>query len=112
MPWKETNVIEESGQDGLKEQSRAPKNQPRAVRQKHVIEPNDVWCADFKGYFMVGNGKRCDPLTITDAYSRFLLACKITSRTDTENVQAVFTEVFRKYGLLFRNIITSAPMPV
>ena len=35
--------------------------------------PNAVWCADFKGWFRTGDGKRCDPLTISDAMSRFLL---------------------------------------
>ncbi len=65
----------------------------------HVLQANDVWCTDYKGYFVVGNGKRCDPLTITDAYSRFLLACTITKKTDTTNVQAAFTDVFREYGL-------------
>ena len=36
-----------------------------------VTGPNDLWCADFKGWFRTADGKRCDPLTITDAYSRF-----------------------------------------
>ena len=37
--------------------------------------PNDVWCADFKGSFALGNGRRCNPLTTSDAYSRYLLRC-------------------------------------
>jgi transposase len=39
----------------------------------HASGPNDVWCADYKGHFTVGDGQRCDPLTVSDAYSRFLL---------------------------------------
>ncbi|EMY63475.1 hypothetical protein LEP1GSC203_2855, partial [Leptospira terpstrae serovar Hualin str. LT 11-33 = ATCC 700639] len=35
----------------------------------HALGPNDIWCADFKGHFTVGDGKRCTPLTVTDAYS-------------------------------------------
>ena len=65
----------------------------------HVIEPNDVWCADFKGHFTVGDGKRCDPLTVTDAHSRFLLACDTVRKTDTEHTQAVFERLFKEYGL-------------
>ncbi|MBN8222749.1 MAG: IS481 family transposase [Spirochaetes bacterium] len=65
----------------------------------HVVAPNDVWCADFKGHFTVGNGLRCDPLTITDAHSRFLLECRIVPKTNTESTQAIFTEVFREFGL-------------
>jgi putative transposase len=43
--------------------------------------PNEVWCADFKGWFRTRDGARCDPLTITDAHSRFLLDCRITAPT-------------------------------
>lgn len=78
------------------------KRQRRAVPVNplsHVIAPNDVWCADFKGHFTVGNGLRCDPLTITDAHSRFLLGCRIVPKANTENTQAIFTEVFREFGL-------------
>ena len=64
-----------------------------------MIEPNDVWCADCKGHFTVGNGKRCDPLTITDAYSRFLLECRAVQKTDTKHAQEVFERIFREYGL-------------
>src|SRR5438552_946516 len=39
----------------------------------HCTEVNDVWCVDFKGYFLTKDGKQCDPLTITDAHSRYLL---------------------------------------
>jgi len=39
-------------------------------------EPNTVWCIDFKGQFLTGDGRRCYPLTITDAHSRFLLAAR------------------------------------
>lgn len=65
----------------------------------HVMEPNDVWCVDFKGHFVVGNGKRCDPLTISDAFSRFLLECRAVAKTNTRHVQEAFERVFREYGL-------------
>ncbi len=61
--------------------------------------PNDVWCVDFKGHFTVGNGKRCDPLTITDAHSRFLLACEILDKANTEQTKRIFERVFKEYGL-------------
>lgn len=76
---------------------KAVKNYPLS----HVSGPNDVWCADYKGHFTVGNGKRCDPLTVSDAYSRFLLECKIVKKTDTSNTKEVFTAVFREYGMPF-----------
>src|SRR5213593_4206431 len=37
----------------------------------HAGAPNQVWCTDFKGWFLCGNGERCDPLTISDAFSRY-----------------------------------------
>jgi transposase InsO family protein len=47
-----------------------------------VTAPNQLWCMDFKGYFSTGDGTRCDPFTITDAHSRYLIRCQIVSRMD------------------------------
>jgi transposase InsO family protein len=60
---------------------------------------NQTWCTDFKGWFRTGDGVRCDPLTITDAHSRYLLRCQITAKTDTVHVAAIFQSAFREYGL-------------
>jgi putative transposase len=64
-----------------------------------VEEANQTWCADFKGWFRTGDGTRCDPLTITDAHSRYLLRCQITPKTDGVHVAAIFEAAFRQYGL-------------
>jgi transposase InsO family protein len=64
-----------------------------------VEEANQTWCADFKGWFHTGDGTRCDPLTITDAHSRYLLRCHITPKTDGVHVEAVFDAAFREFGL-------------
>lgn len=61
--------------------------------------PNRVWCADFKGWFRTRDGERIDPLTITDAHSRYLLRCQAVEKTDTPRVQAVFEAAFRENGL-------------
>jgi putative transposase len=52
--------------------------------------PNRVWCADFKGWFRTGDGKRIDPLTITAACSRYLLRCQRAETTDGVRVRAIF----------------------
>jgi putative transposase len=65
----------------------------------HAEQPNDVMCIDYKGQFRLGNGKLCYPLTITDAYSRFILACEAFASIDGDEVQRVLEEVFRKRGL-------------
>ena len=60
--------------------------------------PNEVWCIDFKGWFRTRDGERCDPLTVTDAYSRYLLACVIVPPC-TEEVRAAVEGLFERYGL-------------
>jgi transposase InsO family protein len=64
-----------------------------------VEQANQVWCADFKGWFRTGRGERIDPLTMSDAHSRYLLRCQSVEKTDTEHVQAIFTAAFREYGM-------------
>lgn len=59
---------------------------------------NDVWCIDFKGWFRTRDGARCDPLTITDAHSRYVLACEIVPML-WEPVRAVVEATFRIHGL-------------
>jgi transposase InsO family protein len=61
--------------------------------------PNATWCADFKGWFRTGDGKRCDPLTISDGHSRFILGCRIVERPTLDQVQPQFERVFTEYGL-------------
>jgi hypothetical protein len=46
---------------------------PSPIPLRAALGPNDIWCTDFKGPFHTGDGARCDPLTLTDAYSRYLL---------------------------------------
>lgn len=62
-------------------------------------KPNDLWCADYKGEFMLGDRRYCYPLTITDHVSRFLLACEGLETTKEEFAFSVFERVFREYGL-------------
>jgi putative transposase len=71
-----------------------PRTQPLAAAQA----PNDVWTADFKGWFRTGDGTRCDPLTVVDACSRFVLCCRITAPSDA-GVRPWFERTFGTYGL-------------
>src|SRR5262249_13030783 len=61
--------------------------------------PNDIWCADFKGQFRLGNGRYCYPLTITDLYSRFILRIDALTGTYTAPARATFERAFASYGL-------------
>ena len=60
---------------------------------------NRVWCADFKGWFRTLDGARCDPFTLSDAYSRYLLRCQAVTRPDYDGVKPVIEAAFREYGL-------------
>jgi putative transposase len=75
---------------------------PRTEPLRHAVEPNAVWSMDFKGWFRLGDGTRCDPLTITDAFSRYLLCCRAGKlRPDAigTDVWASLEGVFREYGM-------------
>ncbi|MFA5824324.1 MAG: IS481 family transposase [Thermodesulfovibrionales bacterium] len=61
--------------------------------------PNDVWSADFKGKFRLGNGKYCSPLTIADSYSRFLFSAEGLEYADYIHSRPIFERVFAEYGL-------------
>ena len=72
---------------------------PYAQPFASVEAANQTWCADFKGWFRTADGTRCDPLTITDAHSRYLLRCHIVPKADGPHVAAIFEAAFREYGL-------------
>ena len=72
-----------------------PYNEPFGV----CSAPNQSWSADFKGDFLLGNGRRCYPLTISDNFSRYLLLCRALARPSQEQVQPWFEWVFRQAGL-------------
>lgn len=85
---------------GLTQRRRPRRRTPPGERPfGEVVAANQTWCADFKGWFRTQDGTRCDPLTITDAHSRYLLCCQIVPKTDTFHVNALFEAAFRTYGL-------------
>jgi putative transposase len=77
---------------------RRPRTHPGSASLK-AAAPNAVWMADFKGEFPTRNGSLCYPLTVTDAHSRFLLACRALPSTQHAGAQPVFTRLFATYGL-------------
>ncbi len=63
------------------------------------LAPNDVWAADFKGWFRTGDGTRVDPFTLSDCASRYLLRCRAVAQTNGDCVRAEMTVVFQEFGL-------------
>ena len=78
---------------------RRPRARPSEQPLAHASEANRVWCADFKGWFRTGDGDRIDPLTISDAYSRYLLRCQVVRAVDYAHSKPIFEAAFREYGL-------------
>ena len=60
---------------------------------------NQVWCIDFKGWFRLGNGQRCDPLTLTDGFSRYLLRCQALGRIEIDRTWQLCEAAFYEFGL-------------
>jgi putative transposase len=68
----------------------------------HPLDANALWCADYKGEFMLGNRRYCYPLTITDFSSRYLLTCEALATTQERFAFTVFERTFRDFGLPLR----------
>src|SRR5207245_931252 len=63
------------------------------------FDANEVWCADFKGQFQLGNHRYCYPLTISDHFSRYVIACESLEDTKGAGAQPVFEAAFEEFGL-------------
>jgi putative transposase len=61
--------------------------------------PNALWCADYKGEFLLADQRYCYPLTITDFASRYLLSCEALETTKELYAWAIFERVFQEFGL-------------
>lgn len=69
-------------------------------REVHAPKsPNEVWTVDFKGWFRTGDGKRCEPLTVRDLFSRYVLAVVIMHNQSDAAVRCAMVQIFRRYGL-------------
>ena len=83
---------------------RSPGRSRKAPPYEHPFarrdRPNAIWSADLKGWFRTGDGRRCDPLTITDNFSHYLLRCQAVEAPSFKSIQPVFVGAFHEYGLL------------
>jgi transposase InsO family protein len=91
------NILHRAGLTNPKQKKR--RTTPCSEPFSEVTAPNQLWCMDFKGYFSTGDGTRCDPFTITDAHSRYLIRCQTVSRMDLSQVVAVCEAAMREYGM-------------
>ena len=78
---------------------RRGRRQPAAAPVIDAHAPNDVWSMDYKGWFRVGDGTRCDPLTVNDVASRASLECRALVAPKFMDVRARLERTFRTFGL-------------
>ena len=101
LPWpKRTAVCDILSRHGLV--ARPPRRRKPGHPGKPsslIAAPNAVWCADFKGQFRTRDGRYCFPLTVTDAFSRYLLGCQALRSTSCDLAKPVFRRLFQEFGL-------------
>ena len=80
---------------------RSKRRRPRltGTTLSQPVAPNRLWCADYKGEFLLTNQRYCYPLTITDFASRYLIACEALSTTKERYAFTVFERAFQEFGL-------------
>jgi transposase InsO family protein len=84
---------------GLTIRRRRRRGVPESAPFNACNAANDVWTVDFKGWFRTADGERCDPLTLSDAHSRYLLRCQAVERPNDASVWPIFEAAFREFGL-------------
>ena len=84
---------------GLVTRPRRRRYKAQGTSLSRPLQPNDLWCADYKGEFMLADRRYCYPLTVTDFASRYLICCEALSTTAELYAFAAFERIFRDFGL-------------
>jgi transposase InsO family protein len=84
---------------GLVERHGRTRRRAQGTPLSQGLRPNELWCADYKGEFLLGNRQYCYPLTITDHASRFLLCCEALSSTRENLAFTIIERLFQERGL-------------
>ena len=84
---------------GLVKRRRPRRQHAEGTPLSQAVSPNELWCADYKGEFMLADRRYCYPLTVTDFASRYLLACEALSTTKERYAFTIFERIFKEFGL-------------
>jgi putative transposase len=84
---------------GLVERRLRRRYKAKGTALSRPVQPNELWCADFKGEFMLTDHRYCFPLTITDFATRYLLRCEALTSTKEGTAFTVFERTFQEFGL-------------
>ena len=83
----------------VKRRRRLIKTNQRLVNRVLSMSPNDVWTVDFKGWWFTQDHQRCEPLTVRDDFSRYVLTAVPLQNSRTESVRSEFEKLFKIYGM-------------
>ncbi len=84
---------------GLVKRAKTRRGKAKGTALTEVAQPNQLWCADFKGEFKLANRNYCYPLTVTDQASRFILMCEALQSTKEAGAFDAFVRLFQERGL-------------
>jgi transposase InsO family protein len=102
-------ILAEAGMVGRARRRRPPG--PVVMREGLTVAtvPNEVWAVDFKGWFRLGNGERCEPLTVSDLFTRYILCCAGGADVSCAQARRVFEALFKKNGLPAKIRVDNGP---
>ena len=92
------DILKRAGLVEAKKRQR-PRARPRPTGLREATTANELWCADYKGQFRLGDSSYCYPLTMTDQFSRKVLCCEAMPAIDEEEACEASIRTFRRYGV-------------
>jgi transposase InsO family protein len=101
MPCRTTveRLFEKAGLTEKKKRRIFRHSGERISNPKKAMRANHVWTVDFKGWWYTPDKEKCNPLTVRDEYSKYILCIKTMSKGDVPSVKAEFARLFKIYGL-------------
>jgi putative transposase len=103
-------ILERAGEPLVRpRRRRAPVVAVNQVPSVPVDHPNALWTVDFKGWWRTRDGKRCEPLTVRDAFSRFVLCAAMLGSTKRKPVQRRFERIFEQFGVPEAILVDNGP---
>src|SRR5580658_9905229 len=79
---------------GLVAHARRSRTRTEGTLLSEGASPNALWCADYKGEFMLADRRYCYPLTVTDHASRYLLLCEAMESNAEKTAFTAFERLF------------------
>ena len=92
-------ILDRAGEPRVRKQRRRLTVVRREHRHLTAARPNDVWTVDFKGWWRTRDYRRFEPLTVRDAFSRYVLALVMLPSTRAVEVKTEFERLFQARGL-------------